>query len=229
MSAAAPGWYGKLASLGDFASRRLPETMVQQLDTWLATAVAGSRQQLGTAWLDAYLATPVQRFVLGPGVLDASWWFGVLMPSCDNVGRYFPLVVVHSRAAPPTERFGLDHLDLWWQRAAEATLATLADGADVQRFERALEDLPPWPAARELPAWWPPAAAVPAAMVVPSGTTASEFAHSLAAAEGAARLHGKSLWWPWQPQGPAGSVRVADGLPTAAEFAAMLGGSDGPH
>jgi type VI secretion system protein ImpM len=223
MNAAAAGWYGKLASLGDFASRRLPEAVVRQLDGWLATVVEGSRQQLGEAWLDAYLATPVQRFVLGPGVLDAGWWFGVLMPSCDNVGRYFPLVVAQPRAAPATERFGLDHLDLWWQRAAEAALQTLTDGADVQRFESALEALPPWPVAREPAPWWPAGAAAKAAVVVPAGTAASDFAQAVAAAEGAASLRGRSLWWSWQPQGGPTVLRVAEALPSAAEFAAMLG------
>lgn len=226
MSAAAPGWYGKLASLGDFASRRLPEATLQPLDAWLATVVSGSRQQLGEAWLDAYLATPVQRFVFGPGVLGTAWWFGLLMPSCDNVGRYFPLVVMQPRDVPPIERFGLDHLDLWWQRAAEAALATLADGADLLQFEHSLDALPTWPAARELPAGWSAAAAVPAALPVSVGATAGELAHTLAAAEGTSRLRGRSLWWPWQPQpqGTAGVVRVVEGLPTAAQFAAMLGG-----
>ena len=30
-----PGWFGKLPGLGDFASRRLPDTFVAAWDRWL--------------------------------------------------------------------------------------------------------------------------------------------------------------------------------------------------
>ncbi|MBL8345423.1 MAG: type VI secretion system-associated protein TagF, partial [Rubrivivax sp.] len=70
-----PGWYGKLSTLGDFASRRLPLAAQQGLDRWLSEVVAGSRQQLGEGWLERYLDSPLQRFVIGPEVIDDAWWF----------------------------------------------------------------------------------------------------------------------------------------------------------
>src|SRR3954470_21220148 len=85
------GWYGKLAGLGDFAQRRLPPEWVGACDHWLSGAMRGAREQLGVRWLDIYLTAPVLRFAWAPGVVDPQWWFGVLMPSCDSVGRYFPL------------------------------------------------------------------------------------------------------------------------------------------
>ena len=73
-----------LASLGDFATRRLPQDSARLLDGWLAQGVDTSRAQLGERWLNVYLTSPLWRFAWAPGVLDASWWFGLLMPSVDN-------------------------------------------------------------------------------------------------------------------------------------------------
>ena len=80
---------------------------------------------LGARWLDTYLTAPVLRFAWAPGVVDMKWWFGVLMASCDNVGRYFPLVIAQPRTQPPIDRAGLDHLDRWYAVLANAAMRTL--------------------------------------------------------------------------------------------------------
>ena len=49
------GWWGKIAGLGDFASRRLPVDFVSRWDGWLQQVIAGSRERLGPSWLEAYL------------------------------------------------------------------------------------------------------------------------------------------------------------------------------
>lgn len=228
-----PGWYGKLSTLGDFASRRLPPTAQQVLDRWLSEVVAGSRQQLGDDWLDRYLDSPLQRFVVGPGVVDGAWWFGALMPSCDNVGRYFPLVVLQSRSAPPADRDGLDHLEQWWRGVGEAALETLSDEVDVERFDRALAALAPWPTAARppgllaAPGFDPPASTgSPGAMQPmhpPPGCTPADLVQGWAVAEWTQRLRGHSLWWSWRPQAGPSTCRIVAGLPDAGVFAAMLG------
>ena len=88
-----PGWFGKLPSLGDFASRRLPDTFISRWDTWLQLGMAESRTMLGERWMDVYLTSPIWRFALMPGVLDEGAWAGVMMPSVDKVGRHFPLTI----------------------------------------------------------------------------------------------------------------------------------------
>lgn len=225
----APGWYGKLSTLGDFASRRLPGPVVQRLDGWLSEVVAGSQQQLGDDWLQQYLDSPLQRFVFGPGLADSGsgpcWWFGVMMPSCDKVGRYFPLVVLQPRAAPPTERFAFDHLELWWQRAGEAALETLSDEVDVERFDRALAELPPWPATREVPSWAAASASPDGEFHLPEACTPGDLAQGLAAGTWMQRLQGSSMWWSWRPQGGLTACRIVAGLPSTPVFAAMLGPS----
>ncbi|MDE2370641.1 MAG: type VI secretion system-associated protein TagF [Burkholderiales bacterium] len=214
----APGWYGKLAALGDFASRRLDAGWVQGCDRWLAAGMQALEQQ-GPDWLANYLAAPLWRFVWAPGVVDAQWWFGVLMPSCDGVGRYYPLVVAQARPRPPADRWAFDHLDLWWSRVAHAALQTLAEGATVERFEDDLAQLPPWPAA----------AAASCRTIgggrfeTAAGAGAGDLAHALAEQALLQRLDGASLWWPLR-EGSATCSLVA-GLPGAAALAAMLQGA----
>ena len=139
-----PGWYGKLAMLGDFAQRRLPDDVVRTCDQWLATAMHALPQVLGDQWPWAYLEAPLLRFAWAPGVLTPHWWFGVLMPSCDNVGRYFPLWVAQPRVEPPQDAAGLDSLAAWYDALAGAAVRTLEDGASVAEFEAELAALSPW-------------------------------------------------------------------------------------
>jgi type VI secretion system protein ImpM len=133
-----PGWYGKLAVLGDFAHRRLPAAVVQRVDDWLVDGMAASRSALGDAWLDAYLSAPVLRFAWTRGVVDGRWWFGVLMPSCDNVGRYYPLLVASTNVQPPQGAAAIDRLHRALDAMDRAATATLDEGATLEAFEAAL-------------------------------------------------------------------------------------------
>jgi type VI secretion system protein ImpM len=222
--AAAPGWFGKLSCLGDFASRRLAPEWVRGCDDWLSRCLAHSQAQRGPQWLPAYLAAPVWRFAWGPQVADAQWWFGLLMPSCDSVGRYFPLVLAQPRAAPPQDRFGFAHLELWWQQMAHAALATLNDGASVDGFERALAESPAWPAVpanalRPLPL------AGAHRWALPAGPSIDDVVHGLAAESLRERLVGQTLWWPWRPDDRPGQCTLVPGLPPPELFDEMLGSS----
>jgi type VI secretion system protein ImpM len=223
----APGWFGKLSCLGDFASRRLTPEWLSGCDDWLSRCISYSQAQLGAQWLPTYLAAPVWRFAWGPNVADEQWWFGILMPSCDSVGRYFPLVLAQPRAMPPDDRFAFAHLELWWSQLAQAALATLADAASVERFEAALLEAPPWPAVRANSLR---SQAVPGARrwQLPAGVGLGELAQALAAESLHERLLGQTLWWPWRPDGQPGQdgqegqCTLAPGLPTPELFNEML-------
>jgi type VI secretion system protein ImpM len=225
----AAGWYGKLPCIGDFASRRLPTNWQAGCDRWLSACMEQARVSLGEAWLQAYLASPVWRFAWGPQVVDESWWFGVLMPSCDSVGRYFPLVVAQARPKPPSDRFALDHLEWWWNQAALAAVATLKTDASVERFEAALEDLPPWPSTPP-----PGLQARPASCGqqwrMPASMGLSEIAQDLAVETLTRRMVGHSFWWPWRPQQPSqpglqaalSTGLLVPSLPQPEQFLTML-------
>ena len=85
------GFYGKLPSHGDFLRRRVSDAFVAAWDAWLQHCMAASRAALGDRWLDVYLTSPVWRFACAPGVAGAAPVVGVMAPSVDRVGRYFPL------------------------------------------------------------------------------------------------------------------------------------------
>ena len=87
-------FYGKLPARGDFLTRSLSREFINRWDDWLQSGMNASRQALGEAWLDTYLTSPLWRFVLPAGICGNTAFAGVLMPSMDKVGRYFPMTVV---------------------------------------------------------------------------------------------------------------------------------------
>ncbi|MBI1422011.1 MAG: type VI secretion system-associated protein TagF [Gammaproteobacteria bacterium] len=87
------GLYGKLPTHGDFIHRNLPSGFIAGWDQWLQHYIAGAREKIGADWLDIYLTSPIWRFVFSDGVVDESRWAGILMPSVDQVGRYYPFSV----------------------------------------------------------------------------------------------------------------------------------------
>lgn len=93
-SEAQPGVYGKLPMHGDFVHRNLPSSFISMWDEWLQLYVAGSQEKMGEEWLDIYLTSPIWRFVLSEGVIDESHWAGIMLPSVDQVGRYYPFSIV---------------------------------------------------------------------------------------------------------------------------------------
>jgi type VI secretion system protein ImpM len=87
-----PGWYGKLPGMGDFAHRRLPNRFVSAWDKWLQHGFEHLRG-LHADWQKSYIEGHVWFFMLGPSVIGSKPWVGLLVPSVDAVGRYFPLTI----------------------------------------------------------------------------------------------------------------------------------------
>jgi len=214
------GWYGKLASLGDFAQRRLPPHWVRHCDPWLAGLMRELPRELGPRWLDTYLTAPVLRFAWAPGVVDMRWWFGVLMPSCDNVGRYFPLLIAQSRVHPALDRAALEHLERWYAAVAHAALRTLGDGVALESFEQALAAAPAWPMAAPPPAA-PQADGSWQSFSAPTSRWRDALPQ-LAAGELLERLAGCTLWSPALAPPTAAALRWGPGLPSAERLAPML-------
>jgi type VI secretion system protein ImpM len=221
---ATPGWYGKLPMLGDFAHRRLPLGFVNACDAWLSQGVAASRKSLGSAWLDNYLTAPLWCFAWSPRVVDEQWWFGVLMPSVDAVGRYFPLVVAFSTEHAPTEPHALAQWAQWYDSAGACALQTLQGQAKLNEFESALA------------AAGTPLTTAPADSALPQAFTSELQLHP---AQGAwpqdaatvvlrsltARLQGHSTWWVQGDSETPPPVTVMRGLPAADRFVALFQGA----
>lgn len=227
-AAQACGWYGKLPALGDFSSRRLPAAMVDQCDAWLSAGLAASQQALGPQWLDTYLTAPVWRFAWAPGVAGPTWWLGVLMPSVDRVGRYFPLLLT----APCTTRH-LDTADItavlaWLDHLAAIAQGCLQPGARLDDLEAALAAHPlPWPGDAGTVSSTPtPGKPLGSAQrhVIQPGTPPTEVLARAARAHWLASLTSHSLWWSGSGAEWESSLTWAPGLPAAGEFARLLDG-----
>lgn len=209
------GFYGKLASRGDFVQRGLPRSFVEPWDAWLADGLAQSQAELGSAWLDAYLTSPLWRFALSAGLVGPAPVFGVVMPSVDRVGRYFPLTVAVV-VAPDCDLAALiAGPDDWFERCEEALLATLGEDGELDQFEATLQTL-----------GLPPLATRCAPTVLQSGLV--RLSGNEPAARGAAlmqnALDGMSFWWGSGSERIAASLLRASGMPSTAQFGLLLAG-----
>ncbi len=148
------GMFGKLPSKRDFVSYNMPRPFLDQWESWLQSAVAASKHALGEKWQEVFLTAPIWRFWFGSQVFGQSA-AGVLMPSVDGIGRYFPLSICACKpdgmflAPPPDE--GLDA----WHEACEQFLLRLleeAPGDDAATMLAALPFAPTFPEVRVLPA-----------------------------------------------------------------------------
>lgn len=133
------GFFGKLPSVGDFVRRRVGDGIVTAWDAWLQESIASSRELLGDRWLELYLTAPMWRFVAPAGVLDDLPVAGILFPSVDRVGRYFPFTVF---ARLPERSSGLvvaDRCAPWFERIEDLVLAQLEDeGHTVDEIDEVL-------------------------------------------------------------------------------------------
>jgi type VI secretion system protein ImpM len=219
------GWFGKIASLGDFSARRLPPEFVQRCDEWLSRGLQASHAQLGEHWQGTYLTAPIWRFAWSPGIAGPQWWMGVLMPSVDNVGRYFPLIVAQPSAHAPDSGQDQMALQRWMDHVARAAVTTLQAGATVDVFEAQLLDAPDWQAA-------PPEGAPELLRLVGRDRFQSAphmpLSHWLECVAGQSLHHqarGQSLWWLPDSGHGSGSLSMGPGLPGADHFIELLQGS----
>jgi type VI secretion system protein ImpM len=219
------GFFGKIPSHGDFVTRDLPRSFLDVWDMWLQSCIAESKAQLGDGWLNVYLTSPIWRFGLMPGICGPQAAAGILMPSVDRVGRYFPLTIAtpHAGEVNPLQLPGA--ADRWFDAAEAIALRALDD----DRFEanamhdaiKAIGDVAVEAQRTEAAATM--GAAWSLILVGSHATTlAAALAHTLAQRQAAAY----SLWWTAGVETPA-ALLVA-GLPEPSCFVDLLHGASEP-
>lgn len=138
------GFYGKLPIVGDFVSRRLPNEFISPWDGWLQSAIAVSREELGDDWLKSYLTSPIWRFLLSPGLCGNQAVAGIMMPSVDRVGRYYPLTVAVLVEQSTQLPFLFTSGNTWFEQLEDAALSGLEGNLDVNAFDQLIQTLPPF-------------------------------------------------------------------------------------
>ncbi|MBX3570599.1 MAG: type VI secretion system-associated protein TagF [Rhizobiaceae bacterium] len=125
------GLFGKLPLKRDFIAHEIRQDVLAPLETWLQTAVAASRSELGRNWEELYLVAPIWRLWIGAGVLGANC-AGALMPSVDGIGRFFPLLALYvcddGETMPPPSYAPQEK---WFSAIEHRLLGVLEEGAST--------------------------------------------------------------------------------------------------
>jgi type VI secretion system protein ImpM len=233
------GLYGKLPSHGDFLRRRTSDAFVDVWDNWLQECIATSRSALADRWLDAYLTSPVWRFACAAGVCGGEPLVGVMVPSVDRVGRYFPLTLVAEVPPHVGVLAAATSATSFFQNAEQLLLETLeAEQVDFESFDARVIDLADTlePLRRVPQIVLEPAAA---AVLDDTSTTAwhmplesagqlATMFEQLLSLQMSSRYQPMSLWWTEGSAKVAPTCLILRGLPDPAAFGALLEGA-WPH
>lgn len=129
------GYYGKIPSKGDFVAQALPRSFTDPWDAWLREVLAHSKSELGDKWMEYYLTCPLYHYALSSGICGNQSWLGVMIPSVDSVGRYFPMTICKSFSEKSN---GLDLLEKnkeWLEKAETLLLSCLDENFSLEDFE----------------------------------------------------------------------------------------------
>ena len=229
-----PGFFGKLPCNGDFIQYNVAQEWLDSWDQWMQACIFESRAALQGEWLNAYLAGPIWRFVLSEGACGSGAYAGVIVPSVDRVGRYFPLTLVRQLDS------GWNPLDVavcwapWFEQLEHCACGAL-DAPDLRledfvsqlgQIQDPLTVAVPTSIDSELfhnsgfpsasPQWQ---------MTLQSADHLQLDVAALAYREIYRHLRPVTLWWTAGAERVQSSWLLARGLPNPGSFAAMLDGS----
>lgn len=199
------GYFGKVPSTGDFVARNIDRGIRDKLDGWLQASIEESRRALGDAWMHSFLTAPVWRF-LATQPSDGRAALGVMIPSVDKVGRYFPFLIVAELAPLDMRQESLLHIDQIVDLMEPLALSALDDDFDLDYLGYQLG-----PVEKQANA------------LVPDILQAPRHAGSLDAVLAAGGdMRAPTLLWTDGSDYREADLIVSEGLPPASAFAALL-------
>lgn len=223
------GYYGKVPTHGDFVQRRLPRSFIDPWDSWLQRAIVISREQLAESWLDSYLTSPIWRFTLNAGLCGDQAVAGLLMPSVDSVGRYYPMTIAALLEAPSNPFDVASRGNKWFREAEEVALSCLDEGFLLNGLEDRLANLAPilTEAVNDMPQTYRvPTSANGGIGWILDGLSTEEVCPAIYPAMLDEllrdRLNRYSLWWTSGSDRIPATFKIYEGLPPETEFAAFL-------
>jgi len=136
------GLFGKLPSHGDFLRRRVSDHFVDAWDAWLRQCISKSQAALGDRWVDVYLTSPAWRFVAASGAIGPFPVIGLMVPSVDRVGRFFPLTLVAELPDDVSLVAAANASTPFFEAAERLLIDTLADERiEFERFDQRVVEL----------------------------------------------------------------------------------------
>ena len=141
------GWHGKLPVAGDFVTRRLHSVFVEAWDEWLTCGLTSLQERYASHWQEQYLASPPWRFVITedflPSPLNSAAWTGVIIPSLDRVGRYYPLTLVSRLSEIPASQHEQAALWSWLHQIEDLAVDAMQDDWSIEQLDAELLSLGP--------------------------------------------------------------------------------------
>jgi type VI secretion system protein ImpM len=238
VSGSVVGLYGKLPAAGDFVTRALPAHFVAAWDDWLQRSLVASRAALGDRWTAIYVESPIWRFALQPQVCGSQAWAGVLMPSVDRAGRYFPLTLAAPIPPAASALLTVAAAEHWFTQIERIALAALEPDNTLEAVEAQLAQQPlapvpagaeargDWDVAQQMARWWTQSGR-PFSLRLASAHRLPAVAEFAAAKLMESQGHGRTLWWTREPDSGVIAVHGWLGLPPPADFGTLLGASAG--
>jgi len=129
------GYFGKMPKAGDFVSRNIDATVKEGFDRWLQESITDSRAQMKEGWLGAFLTAPIWRFLLLNQFEASKSTLGIMIPSVDKVGRYFPLSVLIEISELQLDHAAMVMCDTILHEFEDLLLGVLSEELDQDFFD----------------------------------------------------------------------------------------------
>ena len=212
----------------------MSDAFVEAWDSWLRECLPASRKALGERWLDLYLTSPAWRFMCAAGTCGPVPVIGLMVPSVDRVGRYFPLTLVAHLPPEVNPIAAATGSSAFFDRAERLIIETLAtDDIDFDRFDAQVVML-----GEALESILPPRVVVDpagAALLgdgsqlwqIPIGSTAdlAPIFAQLLSHRLSSLYEPLMLWWTEGSSAVEPSCLIAKGLPHPNTFVTLLDGA----
>ena len=210
------GYFGKVPPTGDFVSRNLDSAVKEGFDRWLGQGLDKSREQLKENWLGSFLTAPVWRFVLDRQLDGGKFVAGIMMPSVDKVGRYFPFSILVELENATLDGGLLAACDQLLEQFEDLLLSALAEDFDLDYFDYQVGMAARRLVGKDL------ADARPLASRFDEMRELDRHLHRLTASGG-------SVWWTDGAERRKADLLIYETMPVSAAFASLLRDPDAFH
>lgn len=227
------GYYGKVPTHGDFVGKGLPRSFREPWDAWVQAVMNTSRQQMGEEWIQHYLTCPLYRFALTGGLCGEQAWLGVIIPSVDQVGRYYPMTLCRSLPGSGNPLEAMPKHSGWFGQAETLVMSCLADGFSLDAFDQRVQAMGQALNGRQADAQDEPTSLQRGFQQYPGAAWRTGLADPNNLRQVFPALLdvllqdfccAYSLWWTQGAENSSPSLLLAKGLPPFAGAAAMLDG-----
>ena len=210
------GVYGKLPCAGDFFYRHLSASTLEALDRFHAQSLYELQKTYANQWQERFLHSAAWCCYIPRHCWADSSFLGVIVPSCDRVGRAYPLTLLLPLTPALEPMIFALPFERWLKRSQSIIQAGLEQQfSDTDAFFQALSAT-----TQILGDWFRLGGSPPSyhRLTFQQPWTPSD---AIAFAWASEHCSHRSIWWRYPDQG-TGQLHYFDGLPLAQQYAELL-------